>query len=99
MAIITAGGKTIVYCPKGILLTQYKPELYGSYGMFESYRTPTFYWIVKVFDNHVEFLINTPMFIEDAFRIIQEHNMSREYLHSLQDMMFEDFDKIERINE
>ena len=92
MAIIEMSGKTIVYCQKGDVFTGYKPELHGCYGLFESYTTPCFYWIVFVYSHHVEFIINTPMYIDDAFRIVQEHGTSTYAVRETHSMMFEDLD-------
>jgi len=92
MAIIEMSGKTIVYCQKGDIFTGYKTELHGSYGLFESYTTPCFYWIVFVYSHHVDFIINTPMYIDDAFRIVQEHGTSTYAVRETHSMMFEDLD-------
>ncbi|MCG7387298.1 hypothetical protein [Pantoea sp. ACRSB] len=94
MAIIEMAGKTIVYCQKGDMFTYYKPALHSSYGLFESYTTPGFYWIVFIYPYHVEFIINTPMYIDDAFRIAQEHGTTNYSVRETRSIMFEDFDNL-----
>lgn len=92
MTIIEMSGKTIVYCQKGDLFTGYKTELHGSYELFESYTTPCFYLIFFVYSHHLEFIINTPIYIDDAFRIVQEHGTSTYSIRETRSIMFEDLD-------
>lgn len=95
MAIIELGGRTIVYCQKEDVFTYYRPELKGSYGLFESYTTPCFYWIVFIYSHHVEFIIDIPMYIDDAFRIVQEHGTSTYSVQETRSIIFEDMDNLE----
>ena len=94
MPVLEIYGRAIVYCQKGQLLTTYKPDMHGCLGMFESYSTPTFYWVVKVYSHHVELIVDTPLFIEDAFRIINDYGYISGKVRETHSMMFEDLDNL-----
>lgn len=59
-------------------------------GFLKATQLHVFYWIVFVYSHHVEFIINTPMYIDDAFRIVQEHGTSTYAVRETHSIMFED---------
>lgn len=94
MPVLVMNARTIVYCQKGQLFTSYKPDMHGCFGMFENYNLPTFYWVVKVYSHHVELIVDKPVYIEDAFRIIDEYGRVNGKVRETHSMMFDDLDNL-----
>lgn len=94
MPVLEMNSRTIVYCQKGQLFTAYKPDMHGCFGMFESYNVPTFYWVVKVFSHHAEFIVEKSVIIEGAFRIIDEYERNVSKVRETHSVMFDDLDNL-----